>query len=77
MACKVVVRNGHAVGVYDDRWSSIYDALGVLEVARASNVEFERGVWVARLANDGKVIAALRVRSEVIKAEIEYLERGL
>jgi hypothetical protein len=77
MASKIVVRSGVAAGVYDDRWLPMFEALGCVEVARASVVEYEGGLWVARLPGSGEVIASGRIRSEVLRAEIEYLERGL
>jgi hypothetical protein len=77
MSTKIVVRAGEAVGVYDDRWLPMFEALGCVRIARASEVEYESGAWVARLIGTGEVIATGRVRSEVIKAEVEFLEEGL
>jgi hypothetical protein len=80
MANKISIRNGVAVGVYDDRLLPIYKALGSkLVVERASNVEFHSRAqwWVAYSAKTGGVIACGPNRSDVINEEIEYLERGL
>jgi hypothetical protein len=55
----------------------MFEALGCVEVARASVVEYESGLWVARLPGSGEVIASGRIRAEVLQAEVEYLERGL
>ncbi len=79
MAHKIVVRAGVARCVWDDRFRPVLEALGGgrMEVRRASDVEYERGEWVARLRESGEVISAGRNRSEVIKAEVAYLEGGL
>lgn len=75
MASKIVVRDGVARSVYDDRFALIYAALGrSLDVERASDVEYEGGAWVARLRASGAVIAAGPVRADVIAAEVAYLE---
>lgn len=65
-----------AVAVYDDRLRPILEALGDIEVERASEVEFdpESGDWVATRAGTGKEIARGKNRSEVIAAEVRWLE---
>jgi len=75
MASKIVVRDGVARSVYDDRFAPIYAALGRgLDVERASDVEYEGGAWVARLRDSGRVISAGPSRAAVIAAEVAYLE---
>lgn len=75
MAYKIIVRDGVARSVYDDRFAPIYSALGRgLDVERASDVEFEGGAWVARLRGSGRVIAVGPARAAVIAAEVAYLE---
>lgn len=77
MASKIVLKDGIAAGVYDDRLLPIYRALGVVAVSRASNVEFEGGQWVARSVSTGRVLGSSPDRRDAIKQEIEALERGL
>ncbi len=80
MATKIVVRDGIASGVYDDRWRWLFEAIGgKLDVRRATEVEYDEasGEWVATLLADGKVIARGRDRSQVIQEEVAYLERNV
>ncbi len=79
MASKVVIRNGTAETVYDDRWRVIMEALGGLQITRASEVEFdpESGDWIATLPGTTQVIARGPNRAAVIAAEVEYLEARL
>lgn len=79
MAAKLVIRAGQARGVYDDRWRAILEALGALQVTRASEVEYEpaSGDWVATLPGSGTEIARGRNRGAVIAAEVAYLEERL
>jgi hypothetical protein len=79
MSTRVVVRGTRALSVYDDRWRPLLEALGALNVKRASEVEFDHvtGDWVAVEVASGRVIARGRSRADVIAAEVAYLERGL
>ena len=79
MATKLVVRAGQAHGVYDDRWRAILEALGPMQVTRASEVEYEPGTgdWVATLPGTTTEIARGRNRGAVIAAEVAYLEGRL
>jgi hypothetical protein len=65
--------------VYDDRFRPLLEALGHMEITRATDVEFEpsTGMWVARLRETGEEIARSRERAECIRAEVEFLERRL
>lgn len=78
MAKVISLKGGTANAVYDDRWRSIYEALGVLSVKRASEVEFDAvtGEWVATHCTSGEVIGRGRVRTEVIAQEIAWLEKN-
>jgi len=79
MASKLTIKNGVAVGVYDDRLLPLYMALGSIKIDRASTVEYDhvRGEWVARACDRiGTRIASGQMRSDVIAAEIAFLERG-
>ena len=73
MACVAGVQCGQVVSVYDDRWQGILSAIGRVQIERASCVEWEDGLWVARRP-DGHVIASGRERSEVIAREVSWLE---
>lgn len=79
MATKLVIRNGTANTVYDDRWRPILEALGGLQINRASEVEFDpaSGDWIATLPGTTQVIARGRNRAAVIAAEVAYLEARL
>ena len=80
MASKIVIKNGIAEGVYDDRLLPIYKALGShMRIERASEVEFNHDLrmWVARELSTGQVIASAPNRSEVLKREVEILEGKL
>ena len=66
-----------ASAVYDDKWRPIFEALGPWTVQRASDVEFEEGLWVARLKATGEVIALGPNRSEVIAAEVRWLNQRM
>lgn len=77
MATKMVIRDGVATGVYDDKWRILFEAMGPLKVERASEVEYDEGTgeWVARLLKTGQEIARGRDRNEVIRAEVAWLEK--
>jgi len=79
MASRIVVRNGIAHGVYDDKFFCIFEALGAGTpiIHRATDVEFDRTTaeWVATHIASGKVIGRGKNRSEVIKQEVTWLER--
>lgn len=80
MATKIVIgRDGVVRGVYDDRFKSIFEALGVVKIERASNVEYDHATseWVATLVSTGEEIARGKDRSKVIEQEVAYLEARL
>lgn len=79
MAEVVALQGGTAEAVYDDRWRCIYEALGVLSVTRASEVEFDAlsGEWVATHCATGHVIGRGRSRSQVIAQEVVWLEANV
>ncbi len=79
MATRLVIKNGTFQGVYDDRFRELYEALGVMKVKRASEVEFDEatGDWVAILAGTTTEIARGKNRGDVIAAEVRYLENQL
>ncbi len=75
----VSLRGGEARAVYCDRFRSILEAMGALQVHRATDVEFESasGEWVATHRESGQVIGRGRNRSEVVRHEVEWLEEWL
>jgi len=83
MANKILIKGGTATAVYDDRFRPLLEALGAMEIERASEVEFdhESGDWIAtEVSHDGphgRVIARGKNRAEVIAAEVAYLEARL
>ena len=79
MAEVVALHNGTAEAVYDDRWRCIYEALGVLSVRHASEVEFDAvtGEWVATHCASGQIIGRGRSRSRVITQEVAWLEANV
>jgi hypothetical protein len=76
MATRIDIRNGVATCVYDDRFRPLLEALGVMEVHRASEVEFnpQTGEWEAKLLATGEIIASGINRNDVITAEVTWLE---
>lgn len=72
----ISLRNGQALAVYQDRWRPIYEALGALQVQRASEVEFDApsGEWIATHKGSGQIIGRGRIRSHVIAQEVAWLE---
>lgn len=80
MATQLVIHaDGTAEAVYSDRFRCVLEALGDLQVTRASEVEFEpqTGEWVARHAMTGQEIGRDRNRSEAIRQEVVWLEQNL
>lgn len=79
MATKLVISGATVNCVYDDRFRPLFEALGVISVKRASEVEFDEtsGEWVATHLDSGEVIARGLNRNDVIKAEIAWLEERL
>lgn len=79
MAKVITLHGGTAEAVYDDRWRCIYEALGMLSVRRASEVEFDArsGEWVAIHCATGQIIGRGRNRSEVIAQEVAWLEKNV
>lgn len=76
MATKVVLQGEQASAVYDDRWRTIYQAIGLMSVERATNVEFNNaiGEWEAIHLESGHLIAHGPNRAAVIDREVVWLE---
>lgn len=79
MASVIKISGGKAKGVYDDRFRQIFEAIGVMKIARASDVEFEpeTGDWVATEISTGQEIGRGKNRADVIAQEVRYLEGKL
>ena len=76
MSSIMILDGDGAQMVYDDRWLPILDALGPFTVTRATRVEYDHATrdWIATHINSGQEIARGRNRSEVIQAEVAWLE---
>ena len=76
---KLVITPAGARMVYSDKWAPLARALGQLDIQRATDVEFSAQAqqWEARHRATGAIIAAGPNRAEVIRQEVEYLERRL
>lgn len=79
MSTVLVVRDGQATMVYDDRWRCILEALGPMKVERATRVEFDEasGEWVGTHIATGQEIARDRNRATVIATEVAWLEENV
>lgn len=79
MATRIVVCGAVATAVYDDRWLPILEALGPVEIRRATDVEWDPTTqeWVATHRDTGREIARGRNRAKVIHAEVAWLEERL
>ena len=73
------LRGGVLRTVYDDRWAPLFAALGHVNIERASDVEYDHEAreWVATHHSTGEVIARGVNRSEVIAAEVRWLEERI
>lgn len=67
---------GEVRAVYSDTWRPLLEALGSLEITRASDVEYDAstGEWYAVHRATGKEIARGRNREQVIREEVRWLE---
>lgn len=76
MATKITIRGGQVNCVYDDRFRPFFEALGIIQVKRATEVEFDSlsQEWIATHLATGKVIARGPNRKEVIDTEVKWLE---
>ena len=78
MASKIVIRGSKVVCMYDDRLLPLLEALGTLEIVRASNVEYNplSKIWEAERITTGQIIASGSNRNEVITQEVKWLEEN-
>ncbi len=79
MANIIQIKDGVVTSVYDDRFTPIFEALGIAQIKRASEVEFNHSTkeWEATLVKDGRIISSGPNRNDVITAEVEWLEGNL
>ncbi len=70
----VITSQGVAVAMWDDRLPLLQ--IGHVTTVRASSVEFDEPsqMWVARSAEDNRIIAASRNRDECIAQEVVALQ---
>lgn len=66
--------NGNVTTLYADEKRPLLDKLGNLSVERASNVEFNKGLWF--VTKDSKLLIdkGFRLREQAILAEVSLLE---
>jgi hypothetical protein len=78
MASKIAIRGSKVACVYDDRFIPLLQALGTLEIVRASNVEYNpfSKTWEAEHLDTTKIIASGPNRNDVITKEIKWLEEN-
>ena len=76
MATQIALHGDDAMAVYDDRYRCIYEALGVFQVQRATEVEFDHtsGQWLATHIASGTIIGRGSSRNDVIAQEVAWLE---
>jgi hypothetical protein len=70
--------DGQVHGLWHDEFQRLYRELGIAEVRRASQIEWnhETGKWEVHLA-DGQFIGAFDRRDQAIAHEITVLQAGL
>jgi hypothetical protein len=75
----ISVSGGEVRAVYEDKWRVLLEALGPLEVTRASDVEYDSvtGEWFAIYRASGLEIARGKDRAAVIAQEVDWLERSV
>ena len=76
MATTIVLGEGKAQAVWDDRWRPLLEALGSLQVERATSIEWEADTrdWVAIHLPTGTPIARGPHRDAVVAQEVAWLE---
>lgn len=64
--------------VYSDKWLPIFEALGtILDAPKVTDVTWEAGEWVARLRSTGRVIGRGKIREEVVRQEVAFLNQRI
>jgi len=78
MATRMRIGNNTVHGVYDDRWASIYRAIGRVTIQRATSVEYDHtlNLWVATHIETGQVIGSSSCRKDAIEQEVQWLEEN-
>jgi hypothetical protein len=73
----IIQKNGAVGGIYSETID--LSAFGAPEIRRASHLEpDEAGQWTANLAPvNGPVLGPVKVRSDALKAEHEYIDEHL
>jgi hypothetical protein len=79
MAQVITISRGSVSCVYDDRFRPLLEALGTMDVRRASEVEFNPTTreWEATLLATGEVISRGTNRNDVITEEVRWLEANM
>ena len=70
--------NGHVHGLWFDEFADLFRELGIVEVCRASQIEWNRETakWEVHLT-DGQFIGAFDRRDQAIAHEIAFLQERL
>lgn len=78
MATRIAIHGSKVACVYDDRFLPLLEALGTLEIVRASTVEYNTlsKTWEAERVTTGQNIASGPNRNEVIAEEVRWLEKN-
>jgi hypothetical protein len=66
--------NGNITTLYSDKKRPLLDKLGNLSVERASNVEFNNGLWYVTKDNNRLIEEGFLLRELAIRAEVRLLE---
>jgi len=73
----VIITGSKAEAMYDDVLMPIFKALGVVDVKRASHIEWDGHEWVATFIETGEVIARGESRQGVVELESDWIQRRL
>lgn len=73
-----ILPSGDVTTLYRDTVRTLLDSLGCLAIERASNVEFNAGLWYV-VGEDGELLVTegFVYRDAAISAEISFLENSL
>jgi len=72
-----ISRSGEVKALYRDELRNLFESIGTLSVERASDVEFDSGLWYVKKNNTNLIPTGFIRRSDAIRAEIEHLEKTL
>lgn len=78
MATRIAIHGSKVACVFDDKFLPLLEALGTLEIVRASNVEYNplSKTWEAERVGTKEIIASGPKRNDVITEEVNWLEKN-